>query len=123
MRSTSTRGARLHPGGILAHRLLSARSTHLRNLSEPCCRCCGNLTQFEGWVATAKAAAPTLDGIFMDNMDTSPTGYAAMYAPAAAVVRGAGLGVWASEQQHAPLLHPTVDLITTSAATIPLLLL
>ena len=43
--------------------------THLRNISRPCCTCCGNLTQFEKWVEMVKAAGP-LDGILLDNMDT-----------------------------------------------------
>lgn len=50
--------------------------THLRNISLPCCTCCGNLTQFSQWVDTVTAAA-SFDGVFLDNMDTlwSSPGY------------------------------------------------
>lgn len=35
---------------------------HLRNISRPCCTCCGNLTQFGNWISTIKAAAD-FDGV------------------------------------------------------------
>ena len=31
--------------------------THLRNLSKPCCECCGNLSQFSNWVDIIKSTA------------------------------------------------------------------
>ena len=74
--------------------------THLRNLSLPCCRCCGNLTQFDGWLDRVQAAAD-FDGVMMDNNDApwsapneSPLGLPDMYRPAAAAVKRRGLGVW-----------------------------
>jgi alpha-galactosidase len=39
--------------------------THLRNLSKPCCECCGNLTQFSEWIKIIKSKAD-FDGIMMD---------------------------------------------------------
>ena len=41
---------------------------HLRNISRPCCTCCGNLTQVAAWIETTKATA-AFDGIMMDNLD------------------------------------------------------
>ena len=42
--------------------------THLRNLSKPCCECCGNLSQFSNWVDIIKSTAD-FDGVMMDNLD------------------------------------------------------
>ena len=74
--------------------------THLRNLSEPCCTCCGNLTQFKSWVDTIKATAE-FDGVMMDNNDApfsapheNPDGLLNMYVPAALYIQQSGLGVW-----------------------------
>ena len=76
--------------------------THLRNLSQPCCTCCGNLTQYKGWVDTIKTTAD-FDGIMMDNNDapwSAPneknSGLGAMYQPAANYISQSGLGVWAN---------------------------
>jgi len=77
--------------------------THTRNISRKCCTCCGNLTQFSGWLDKIQQAAD-FDGVMLDNLDTAwssaqpyhPDGLSRMYAPAAAMVRGRGLGVWAN---------------------------
>jgi hypothetical protein len=76
---------------------------HLRNISRKCCSCCGDLDQLGGWVDRIRAAAD-FDGVMLDNMDTAWSahddrdrdGLARMYAPAAALVRAAGLDVWAN---------------------------
>ena len=75
--------------------------THLRNISRKCCTCCGNLTQFEGWVERIQQAA-VFDGVMLDNNDAPwsssqpyhPDGLTRMYLPAAALVKKRGLGVW-----------------------------
>ena len=74
--------------------------THLRNLSKPCCECCGNLSQFSNWVDIIKSTAD-FDGVMMDNLDApwsapneNPNGLNEMYIPAANIVRKANLGLW-----------------------------
>eukprot|EP00944_MAST-04C_sp_MAST-4C-sp1_P002690 g2690.t1 len=74
--------------------------THLRNLSKPCCECCGNLSQFSDWIKIIKSTA-NFDGVMLDNLDApwsaadeKPSGLREMYAPAARMVREANLGVW-----------------------------
>jgi hypothetical protein len=76
--------------------------THLRNLSKPCCTCCGNITEFQEWIDVIQSAA-TYDGVMMDNNDApwsstgeNPDGLVNMYRPAAAIVKKRGLGVWAN---------------------------
>lgn len=77
--------------------------THLRNLSQGCCVCCGDLGQFARWVGIVKRSA-AFDGIMLDNNDApwssaqpwTDDGLHRMYLPAARLVRAAGLGVWAN---------------------------
>ena len=76
--------------------------THLRNLSRPCCSCCGNMTQFSEWVRIIQATAE-FDGVMLDNLDApwsapheNSQGLEEMYIPAAELVRNAGLGIWAN---------------------------
>jgi hypothetical protein len=76
--------------------------THLRNLSQRCCQCCGNLSQFKAWVDTIQSTA-AFDGVMLDNNDApwsapheNPNGINEMYRPAAEFVTSQGLGVWAN---------------------------
>lgn len=76
---------------------------HLRNISLPCCVCCGNLSQVAGWIDTVKNTA-AFDGIMLDNLDAPwsswqplhKDGLKEMYIPTAKLVRAAGLDVWAN---------------------------
>ena len=76
--------------------------THLRNLSKPCCTCCGNLTQYKEWVDIIHSTA-NFNGIMMDNNDApwsapneNQNGLIAMYKPAASYIKSLGFGVWAN---------------------------
>ena len=77
--------------------------THMRNLSRPCCTCCGNLTQLATWLDRIEASAD-FDGVMLDNFDTAwsspqpyhPDGLHEMYLPAVQMIRRRGLGVWAN---------------------------
>lgn len=102
--------------------------THLRNLSRPCCTCCGNLTQLDTWLDRIEGSAD-FDGVMLDNMDAAwssaqpyhPDGLHEMYLPAAAMVRRRGLGVWAngphvahngSAERPAPAWRAYLELVT-----------
>ena len=89
--------------------------THLRNLSRPCCTCCGNITQFSEWISTIKSAAD-FDGVMLDNMDapwSAPNetrkGLEEMYIPAVKLVQQAGLGVWANGPHVSKVGHTDAD--------------
>lgn len=74
---------------------------HLRNIDQPCCECCGNLTQFEEWVDIIHNAA-NFTGVMMDNLDppwrdNEPSNALhAMYIPAANIVKAHGLEIIAN---------------------------
>ena len=115
--------------GVAALRAAGAQVyayAHLRNISRPCCTCCGNLTQFKGWV-DAVADAATFDGMMLDNLDAPwsaaqpyhPDGYHEMFVPAARLVRARGMKVIAngphvahngSTEAAAPVWQPYLDL-------------
>lgn len=90
--------------------------THLRNISLPCCTCCGNLTQFEGWVDRIKHTA-SFDGVMMDNLDAPwssfqyrTDGLQDMFVPAAKIVGDHRLGVWANGPHVTPAFPPLPSL-------------